>query len=77
VYLRRHNVEPVCRLHFSSLGSTDESSTVPDTVCERFLFGRDALGWISLPRSGEVGERAPGLEGRGELDDVEEVVVIV
>lgn len=54
---------------------------MPENVCERDLFVRDALGRLSLPRSGEVGERGPGLGpglgGRVELEDEEEVVAIV
>lgn len=64
-------------LHFSSLGIVDESSIVPENVCERDLFDRDALGRFSLPRSGEVGERGPGVGGRVELEDEEDVVAIV
>lgn len=55
----------------------DESNIVPENVCERDLCDRDALGRLSLPRSGEVGERGPGLGGRVELEDEEEVVAIV
>lgn len=50
---------------------------MPENVCERDLLDRDALGRLSVPRSGEVGDRGLGLEGRVELEDEDEVVAIV